>query len=133
MRIDELVQEESAKLLALKNSLKTDIARLQNERAEWEERIRKLEEEHDKVRDETSKVVKAAFEKARTQGVARLAEVAIFQALSTPTNVAIGTTQNLPVRSASIAQPNVRNLDPSDGDVISTLRTLGVVVSHIVS
>lgn len=125
-RIDELVQQEAAKLLEQKNSLRTDILRLQKERAEWEGRIRKLEEEHHKVGDETSKVVKAAFEKARTQGVARLAEVAIFQALSTPQNVPLSTTASLPVRSASIAQPNVRDLAPSDRDVISTLRTLGV-------
>jgi len=125
-RIDQVIQQEATKQLAQKNSLQSDIARLQKERGEWEERIRKQQAEHRKLRDETSRVVKAAFEKARADGVSTLAELAIFQALSAPTNVPLGASQSLADRSALIAQPIVRDLTPTDRDAISTLRALGV-------
>lgn len=125
-RIDKLVEEEASKQLSHKNTLQSDISRLREERGEWEERIRKQREEHRKVRDETVKVVKAAFEKARAEGVSTLADLAVFQALSTPANLPLSTGVLLADRSASIAQPIVRDLTPTDQDVISTLRSIGV-------
>lgn len=116
-RIDKHIEEEASKQLSHKNTLQADISRLREERGEWEERIRKQREEHRKVRDETVKVVKAAFEKARAEGVSTLADLAVFQALSAPATVPL---------SAGIAQPIVRDLTPTDQDVISMLRSLGV-------
>lgn len=125
-RIGKLVEEEVTKQLAEKNTLQMDIARLRKERGEWEERVRKQREEHRKVKDETVKVVKVAFEKARAEGVSTLADLAVFQALSAPATVPPSAGVPFADRSASIAQPIVRDLTPTDQDVISTLRSLGV-------
>src|SRR5438034_9497252 len=72
--------------LEQKTKSQANINRLQKEREEWEDRIRREKADHKKLRDETSKVVKAAFDKARAEGVSTLAELAIFQALSVPAN-----------------------------------------------
>src|SRR6266700_5975262 len=76
-QVDELVQQEVGKQVAEKNQIQLEIARLQRERGEWEERIRKQKEEHRKLREDTSKVVRAAFEKARTDGVAVLRSLGV--------------------------------------------------------
>lgn len=129
-RIEEVVEEEVARQLLQKNTIQADINRLQKERGEWEGRINKQQAEHRKLRDETSKVVKAAFEKARAEGVSTLAELAIFQALSGPANVPEGTAQPPAPRWGSIAQPIVRDLVPADRGLISILRSFGVPVQR---
>jgi hypothetical protein len=108
-----------------KLSLQSDIVRLQRERGEWEERVRKQQVEHRKLRDETSKLVRAAFEKARAEGVSTLAEVAVFQALSA---TSLSSSGNAPksIGGGSLAQPSVRELAVAEGNAISLLRSLGV-------
>ncbi|SRR6266567_1946929 len=121
-QVDELVQQEVGKQVAEKNQIQLEIARLQRERGEWEERIRKQKEEHRKLREDTSKVVRAAFEKARTDGVATLAELAIFQELTGP-----GASRSEGLnRPMSPFQPTVKELAKSKQDAVSVLRSLGV-------
>ena len=125
-RIDQLVENEAMKQLDKKTSLQADIARLQKERGEWEDRIRKERVEHRKLRDETSKVVTAAFEKARAEGVSTLAEVAVFQALSVPAKELSPITDPLARRLSSLAPVGIRALQAGDKDVISMFRSLGI-------
>jgi len=121
-QVDQLVQQEAAKQAAEKNQIQVDIARLQKERGEWEERIRKQKEEHRKLRDDTAKVVRAAFEKARSDGVATLAELAIFQELTAPAGQRIegigGPTTPF--------QPIVRALTKSEAEPVEILRSMGI-------
>lgn len=85
-RIDILVVEAAEKEASQQTQMKADISRLIRERGEWEEKIKKQKEEHRRLREDTSKVVKAAFEKARTDSVATLAELAVFQELTNSNN-----------------------------------------------
>jgi len=124
--IDSAVGEETAKQLATKTALLGDINRLQKERKEWEERIRQQREDHRKLRDETAKVVKAAFAKARTEGVATLAELAVFQALSASTSEPGGAGELFADRAIAHAGIVVRDLAPSDVDAISLFKSLGI-------
>ena len=126
-RIDQLVSEEAAKRIAQKNSVEAEISRLKKERGEWEERIRKQQAEHQRLSSRTSKVVKAAFEKARIEGVSALGEVAVFQSLLTQTSFPSSSSEMSPPTSAAIASHlAVRDLAPSGRDLVSTLRSLGV-------
>jgi hypothetical protein len=125
-RIDNLVEQEAARRLDQKTNLQAEIARLQKERADWEDRIRKEKIEHRKLRDETSKVVKAAFDKARAEGVSTLAEVAIFQALSVPAKELSPITNPFARQVSSLAPLVTRPLQTSDRDVVSILRSLGI-------
>jgi hypothetical protein len=125
-RIDQLVQKEASKQLKYKNGLQADIARLQKEREEWEERSRKQREESRKLPDGISKAVKAAFLKARADGLSTLAEVAIFQALSEPAEASNTFTEARAGRSGPLAQPTVRDLVPTGGEAVTILRALGV-------
>jgi hypothetical protein len=126
LRIDQLVEHETARQLDQKTNLQADIARLQKDRVEWEGRIRREKAEHKKLRDETSKVVKAAFDKARAEGVSTLAEVAIFQALSVPGNEVKSVNEPVARHSVLLAPLITRDLAPGDKDVISMFRTLGI-------
>jgi hypothetical protein len=125
-RIDQLVEHETARQLDQKTNLQADIARLQKERGEWEDRIRREKAEHKKLRDETSRVVKAAFDKARAEGVSTLAEVAIFQALSGAVSEVKPITEAVARHSVLLAPLVIRDLAPGDKDVISMLRSLGI-------
>lgn len=129
-RIEEIVGQEVAKKLLQKNELHSDIDRLQGERAAWEARINRRQAEHRRLREETSKVVKAAFEKARAEGVSTLAELAIFQALSAPANNSEGSAHSPAQRWGSIAQPTVRELVPADRGLVAVLGSLGVPIQR---
>jgi hypothetical protein len=124
--IDQLVGHETARQLDQKTNLQADIARLQKDRGEWEDRIRKERAEHKKLRDETTRVVKTAFDKARAEGVSTLAEVAIFQALSAPGNEVKPTNEPVARHSVLLAPLVARDLAPGDKDVISMFRSLGI-------
>ena len=126
LRIDQLVEHETARQLDQKTNLQADIARLQKDRGEWEDRIRREKAEHKKLRDETSKVVKAAFDKARAEGVSTLAEVAIFQALSVAGNEVKPINEPVARQSVLLAPLVIRDLAPGDKDVISMFRSLGI-------
>lgn len=127
-RIDQVVEFEAAKKLAVRTDLQGDIERLQKERAEWEERIRKQRDEHKRLRDETTKVVRSAFDRARNEGMPKLlADAAIFQALST----SAGLSPAQPVASTAVAlprtlQPLQRELLVVEGDAVAALRKFGV-------
>lgn len=127
-RIAELVQEEANKQTAEKSQIQTEISRLQKERGEWEERIRKQRDEHRKLREETGNVVRAAFEKARTDSVGTLAELAVFQEL-TGSNTR-QQRDDTTLDSMSPFQPVVRELTKADSNPISVLRSLGVGNQH---
>ncbi len=125
-RIDQLVELETRRQLDQKTSLQAEIATLQKERRDWEDRTRKEKAEHRKLSDETAKVVKAAFDKARAEGVSTLAEVAIFQALSAPTKERTPITDPLALQSRSLAPILIRALQPGDRDLLSMFRSLGL-------
>lgn len=125
-RIDQLVEKEASRQLEHKNSLQADINRLQKERGEWEERVRKQRDEYRKLPDGISKAVKAAFEKARADGLSTLAELAIFKALLEPAQRPNTIIEARAGRSGSLAQPTVRDLAPTGGEAVTILRALGV-------
>jgi hypothetical protein len=125
-RINQLVEQEASTRLERKGSLQTDIIRLQKDRGEWEDRVRKQREEYRKLPDGIAKAIKAAFEKARANGLSTLAEVAIFQALSVPAQTPGTVSEVRAGLSGSFAQPTVRDLMPTGGAVVTTLRALGV-------
>ncbi|MGH8777455.1 hypothetical protein [Paraburkholderia sp.] len=124
-RIDQVIEFEAAKELAVRTDLQGDIERLQKERAEWEERIRKQRDEHRRLRDETTKVVRSAFDRARNEGMPKLlADAAIFQALST----SVGLSPAQPVASTSVVSPRTspRELLVAPSDAVTALRKFGV-------
>lgn len=125
-RIDQRVEEETTRQLDQKINLQADVARLAKERGQWEERIRKEKADHKKLSDETTRVVKVAFDKARAEGVSTLADIAIFQALSVPANEVRPITEPVSRHSVLLAPLVIRGLVPGDKDVISMLRSLGV-------
>lgn len=125
-RIDQLVQQEASKQLEDKNGLQADIARLQKEREEWEERVRKQREESRKLPDGVSKAVKAAFLRARADGLSTLAEAAVFQALSERAEASSTLLEARAGRSGALAQSTVRDLVPTEGGAVTILRALGV-------
>lgn len=121
-RVEELIQIEVDKQIAEKGQVQADIARLQRERSDWEERIRKQQKEHRKLAEDTGKIVRAAFEKARTDGVATLAELAIFQELTTPAGQRTEDSKGL----SNSFQPIVRPLIKTTAGVIEILRSLAI-------
>lgn len=116
-RIDELVKEAAEKHVLEKTQIQSDITRLKKERDEWEQKVQKQKDEHKKLRDETTKVVRAAFEKARTESVGTLAELAIFQELTGVTN------QD---GSPTVFQPSIREFSKLPTDAATSLQKLGI-------
>ena len=129
-RIDDLVKQGVAKQLEHKQSLQEDIARLQHEHGEWEERIHKQHDEYRKLPDRISKTVRAAFEKARSEGLSTFAKVAVFQALATP--VPVPNTANTIHSGSSVSpiQPTIHDLLPRSNEVASILRGFGVTAKQ---
>ncbi|MHB8389427.1 MAG: hypothetical protein ACYDBH_07585 [Acidobacteriaceae bacterium] len=125
-RINQLVEQEASRQLEQKSKLQDDIARLKKERGEWEGRIRKQRDEHRKLPDGLSKAVKAAFEKARADGLSSLADVAIFQALLMPTQIPSTVSDAHAGRSGTLVQLTVRDLAPTDREAVTILSALGV-------
>lgn len=125
-RIDQAVNIEAEKRLADKSDLEADIVRLRAERDDWSGRIKASREEQKKLRNETTKVVRSAFEKARTEGVATLAEVAVFQALSQSDSAPFINEVSQATSSPRIVQPKATILTPRNGTAIDVLRALGV-------
>lgn len=105
--IDALAKEAAEKQMSEKSSVQNEIVRLKKDREEWEDRIRRQKEDHKKLRDDTSRVVKTAFEKARLEGVGTLAEIAIFkELLGSVHQPASGVSQ----QDLSLLQPRIRPL-----------------------
>lgn len=125
-RIEQLVEQKAEEQIEQKRDLEADILRLKNDRAEWEKRILKQRNEYKKLLDGISKAVKARFERAREDGLATLAEIAVFQALSAPPQSPLTVSENRSYRSLGLAQPTVRNLVPSRRDAVTILKALGV-------
>jgi hypothetical protein len=125
-RIDELVERQASELLDRKGKLQTDVARLQKERDDWEERLRKQRDEYRKFPNAISKAVKTAFAKARGDGMAALADVAVFQGLSALAEETDPGGERHAVRQGSLAQPAVRELKPSSDEAAAVLRAFGV-------
>lgn len=115
LRVDELVQEAANKLAGEKTQLQNDIARLKKEREEWEQKIQVERDQHKKLRDNTLKVVKAAFEKARSDGIGTLAELAIFQELG-------GKERPLSIG----ANATIKEFAKAPGDAVGLLAEFGV-------
>lgn len=128
LRVDQVVETEVAKKLSVRSELHAEIERLQKERAEWEDRIRKQREEHKKLRDETAKVVRGAFDKARSEGVPKLlAEVAIFQALTpsaAPASAPASTSAS--ATPSRILRPFQRELVATEEDPVAALCKFGI-------
>lgn len=124
-RIDQVVASEVAKKVAMRTDLQADIDRLKRDRAEGEERTRKQREEHKKLRDETAKVVRSAFDRALNEGIPKLlAEVAIFHALVPATTTIEEAASATGARRGSHLV--ARDLVVSGEDPISALRKFGV-------
>jgi hypothetical protein len=120
-RIESAVQESVAQRLREKRDLQTEIARLTKDRADWEERVKKQQAEHRKLRDETTQIVRSAFERARDDGVSALAQVAIFQAIQGQPN------DRPPSAPAVIERRRVWHpRDHSSGDLTAAMAELGV-------
>jgi hypothetical protein len=121
-RIESAVQESVTRRLREKQDLQTEISRLSKEKADWEERVKRQQAENRKLRDETTLVVKSAFERARDDGVAALAQVAIFQA------IAGQPTPSAPYSAPAVADRRRpwHSLDHSSGDVVTAMAELGV-------
>ena len=110
--------------LSVRTELQGEIEQLKKDRLQLEDRILKQREEHKKLREETTKVVRGAFDKARNEGVTKLlAEVAIFQALIPSAPPAIATASALPPRTL---RPFQRDLVAADGDPVGVLRNFGI-------
>lgn len=116
-RIDALVEDIAHRQAAEKKEIQEELTQLSRERDDWRERIRKEKDAHKKLRDDTSNVVKAAFAKARKEGVATLAELAIFQELAG----AAGKTEGV-----QSFRPQLRDFDASEIDIAALLRKYGV-------
>lgn len=132
-RIDQLVEQETTKQIENKNSLQAEITRLQKERGEWEERIRKQRDEYRKLPDVVSKAIKTRFEKARADGLGTLAELAIFQALSASVQTTSSISEGRADRKSSFAEPIVRELSASGIEAVSVLRSFGVSAKQATS
>lgn len=124
-RIARTVEEEAARRSAEKSQLQSDIAKLQRQRAEWDDRIKAQVAEHKRLKDETVKLVRAAFKKAKDESVATLADVAVFQAVAGLTPVAPQAAPEAPrITTAAII---VRTLSAgSEQNAASLLQQLGV-------
>lgn len=116
-RVEHLVREAAQKQNSEKAEIQGDIARLKKERDEWNERIHKQKEEHRSLRENTVKVVRAAFEKARTDSVGTLAELAVFQGLTGGVNQGAGHLA---------PQPSVREFTKVSTGVAPILQQFGV-------
>lgn len=127
-RIDELVERQASVLLDQKSKLQADVGRLQRERDEWEERLRKQRDEYRKFPNAIAKAVKSAFVKAQSDGLAALADVAVFQGLSALTQETGTAGEGRGGHQGSLVQPGVRELKPSSGEAASVLRAFGVPV-----
>lgn len=125
-QIDQRVEQEASRQLERKNNLQADIDRLQKESKGWEERVRKQRDEYRKLPHGISKAVKAAFERARADGLSTLAELAVFQALSESTQAPDAASERREDSSRSLTQPMVRDLLPSNSDPVAILKSLGV-------
>jgi hypothetical protein len=125
-RIDTAVATEAASQVAQKAEIKAEIQRLQKERDEWEARVRKQQDEHKRLRDETSRLVKAAFQKARDDSIGTLADVAIFQALS-GLNSPVQPQAAGELNSVALPRPGIREVPGgSEGDLAAVLTAIGV-------
>ena len=125
-RIEQLIRQETERQLEQKSNLQADIERLQKERGEWKERIRKQSEEFRKLPNKVSKAVRVAFEKARDDGMATLAELAIFQAFSAPSQNNHSVNEDHTSRQNPLVNPTVRHLKQAESDPVSVLRAFGV-------
>ncbi|MFO1434108.1 MAG: hypothetical protein U1F76_29150 [Candidatus Competibacteraceae bacterium] len=139
-RIDDLVKQGATKQLEYEQSLQEEIIRLQRkyedweklvrkkqrEYGDWEEFARKKNDEYRKLPDGIAEAVRAAFEKARSEGLSTFAEIAVFQALATPAPVS--HTANTVRSSSSLPpiQPTVRDLLPGRDEEASILRAFGL-------
>jgi len=123
-RIDAIVEAEAAKKLVERKKLDEDIERLKRERDEWEGRVPRQRDEHKRLRDETSKVMRGAFEKARKEGVSKLlADAAIFQALTpNPAAVVVSDAET----QWSARRPSQREFVVGDIDPVGALRKFGI-------
>lgn len=126
LRIDQAVSVEANRRLSEKNDLESDIARLREEREEWLGRIKANREEHKKLRNDTIKVVRSAFERARADGVATLAEVAVLHALWPAGPATVSNDPPQPGSASRGVQPRPSRLTPRSDTVVQALRNLGV-------
>lgn len=120
-RIDALVIEAAEREASQQTQMKVEISRLIRERGEWEEKIKKQKEEHKRLREDTSKVVKAAFEKARTDSVATLADLAVFQELTNSNN-----KREEGHFAAPVFQPIAREDINGAVSIVAVMKSIGV-------
>lgn len=125
-RIDDLVKKEAARQLDERDRLRDEIARLQKERGEWQARARKQREEYRKLPEGVSKAVKNAFLRARNDGLSTLADLAVFQALAESSATSPASARTSAAHYRSLASPIVRELESTDAQPVSVLKSLGV-------
>ena len=116
-RVDALVRDAAERILQEKTEIQADIVRLRKERDEWEQRVQKQKDEHKRLRDETTRIVRAAFEKARTESIGTLAELAVFQELTGTKSEDAGS---------AVFRPAVREFNRSEKLAHTVLQEAGV-------
>lgn len=125
-RVQEYVQSEASKRLLVKSEVEAEIARLQRDRLDLEGKLAKQREELRKLKDDTTRTVKLAFEKARSEGLVKLlAEVAVFDGLSGASAEALHGDSYGPV----VRMRGLRRIElqvKRETDVLSNLRRYGL-------
>lgn len=125
-RVQEYVQSQASSRLLAKSEVEAEIARLQRERLELDVKLAKQREDLKKLKDDTARTVKLAFDKARSDGLTKLlADVAIFEGVSSLKGAAShGGPASLMSQGRGLRRVNI-SFD-AESDVPSLLRRYGV-------
>lgn len=125
-RVDELIEQKAERQLTEKNDLQADIERLRQEQKDWRERVRKQSEECRKLPDNVSNAIKTAFDKAQSDGLSTIGELAVFKALF---GVVPNANANSEVVNGNLvisSQPITRDLTIDCIDDVCTFKKFGV-------
>jgi uncharacterized protein (UPF0335 family) len=135
-RVNQLVKAKADALLGEKAELQESIERLKQEKSALAEEQKKLEREQRKMAPDTAKAIRTAFDKARSDAIGTLGQVAVFKALideaierpSPPSvNIPAGVSQFRIESSATLVrQPNGN----TNSSATEMLRTLGVTPKY---
>lgn len=135
-RVIQLVKEKADALLGEKTELQESIERLKQEKSALVEEQKKLEREQRKMAPDTAKAIRAAFDRARSDAIGTLGQVAVFKALideaierpSGPSlNSSTGVAQfRLDLSDTLVRQPNGN----TSSSVTEMLRCLGVTPKY---
>lgn len=130
-RVEELVQARVEAMVAKKEQLRKSIEQLEKQHADWVEQRRLAEKEQKAVAPAVARAIRGAFDKARSDALGTLGQVAVFKALidelvDRPIAPAI-SVPTLQERSGTRADAiTVRAADSNSAPLGETLTALGV-------